>query len=120
MSRIGFFLIGSLLFSMAINTFAATGKIISCPALNLKQYGKLTYFDAKIGRTWNLRWLNAQAPRWSSVSIPQTTACGTSRSSNGIPITYQCAVFECKSNAVIASLQSSQSLKCFSAYASHK
>lgn len=118
MPKIGFIGIGCLFLGIAINTGLAAGKIISCPALSLRQYGKLTYFDPKIGRTWNLQWMNQQVPVWSSVSIPKTTACGTGRSNNGIPITYQCAVFECKSNAVVASLQQNQSLKCFSAYAS--
>lgn len=120
MSRMGLAGLAALILSVSMSALAATGKIISCPAVSLKQYGKPTYFDARIGRTWSLQWLTAQTPRWDSVSIPKTTACGAGRANNGISITYQCAIFECKSAAVIASLSANQSLKCFSAYASTK
>lgn len=111
--------IGCLLLGIIMEADSAE-KMISCPAVTLKQYGKLSYYDAKIGRFWSLHWQNKEFPVWSSVSIPQTTTCGTGKASSGIHVTYQCAVFECQSNAVIASLKQNQTLKCFSAYASTK
>lgn len=102
---------------VAGHSFAAS-QMIACPALTVKHYGKNAYVDSKTGQTWRLTWFNKQTPAWSQVSIPHTTLCGVKKSSNGIPVHYQCAVFQCKSNAVIASLGQYQPLKCFSAYVS--
>ena len=97
----------------------AAGKTINCPALKASHYGQNSYYDPKIGRVWYLNWSNRRTPVWSQVSIPQTTTCGTGKSSNGIPLKFQCAVFQCKSDAVVAVMgQNHQGVKCFSAYVS--
>lgn len=96
----------------------AADKIIACPALTLHHYGKNTFYDPRSGRSWQLNWLSKQAPVWKLVSIPQTKACGAGKSRNGLPVTYQCAVFQCKSDAVVASLGQTNPVKCFSAYVS--
>ncbi len=92
---------------------------VSCPNLSLSHYGKNTYYDAKIGKVWRLSWQKQQAPVWNNVLIPQTSFCGKGKSKNGMLINYQCAVFECKSDAVVASLEQNQRLKCFSTYVSN-
>ncbi len=110
-------IIGCVIFGMSAHCMAA-GKIINCPVLNAKQYGKTTYYDPDSGHIWNLSWQNKQTPVWNNTSIPQSRVCGVGKTKNGIPITYQCAIFQCKSKAVVASLGQNQAFKCFSAYVS--
>ena len=110
-------LTGSLGLLLSIQALAAD-KIIACPALSIKQYGKTVYHDPHSGRVWDLTWFNRQQPVWDKVVIPQTTLCGAGKSIRGLSVTYQCAVFQCKSSAVIASLGQHQPLRCFSAYVS--
>jgi|GEM_PF-4393107 len=96
----------------------AESRIIHCPTISADQYGKTTYYDPKSKQVWALNWLNKGTPVWSSASIPRTTTCGSGRSESGLKINYQCAVFQCKSPAVIASLEQNHRLKCFSTYVS--
>ena len=110
---------GCLLLGFTMHSFSAS-QIINCPHLTSKHYGKNVFYDSKIGRTWSLTWLNRQNPAWNEASIPQTTTCGHGKTANGIPVSYQCAVFKCQSEAVIANLGQKQPVKCFSTYVSTK
>lgn len=107
--------------TLGISTYSLCNpKIIACPTLGIQQYGKSIYYDSKTNRMWNLIWSKKQTPTWESVSIPKVTTCGTGKTSNGIPLTYQCAIFQCKSDAVTATLGQNQALKCFSTYVSNR
>lgn len=110
-------LLGCTILIFSTHSFSAN-QVVACPPLSLKQYGKTSYYDARSGRTWNLAWLSQQKPVWDQANIPQTTTCGVGKSRQGIPVTYQCAIFQCKSAAVIATLGQTQALKCFSTYVS--
>jgi hypothetical protein len=107
---------GFLMLGICSSSFPAA-KIISCPALTLQHYGKSSFFDRKIGKTWSLSWRSQQNPVWKTVSIPQTRVCGRSFH-NGMKLSYQCSLFLCKSDAVVAQLGESQAYKCFSTYVS--
>lgn len=117
MKRTFTLLVGCIILGISTHSLS-NAKIIACPALSSKQYGKSIYYDSKTHQMWNLTWSKKQAPVWDSVSIPKTMACGVGKTSNGIPLTYQCAIFKCKSDAVTASLGQNQALKCFSTYVS--
>jgi hypothetical protein len=108
---------GFLLIGISSSSFPAT-HIISCPAVGLQHYGKTSYYDRRIGKTWNLNWHSQQHPVWKNVSIPETRVCGKGMASNGMRLNYQCSVFQCKSDAVIAQLGQTQAFKCFSSYVS--
>jgi hypothetical protein len=117
MSKLGIIISSWVILSIAASAFAGN-KIINCPNLNVNNFGKNSYYDARTRQVWSLNWLSKQKPTWNTVSIPQTTTCSAKKTSNGIPVTYQCAIFQCRSDAVIASLGRNHSLKCFSAYVS--
>ncbi len=110
------FLVSVLTLVTSVPSYAV-GKTIACPKISVKQYGKTFYFDPA-GHGWRLTWLSRQTPHWESASIPQSSLCSKGRSGNGIPISYQCAVFQCKSQAVIATMGQNHAMKCFSAYVS--
>lgn len=117
MKRILFFAFCTSLLGFTSQSLCSN-KVITCPAVTVKHYGKTSYYDSNTGKIWNLTWSNKQSPRWVSISIPQTTLCGKARSSKGLYVNYQCAVLQCKSDAVVATLEGNQSVKCFSAYVS--
>ncbi len=108
---------GFLMIGICSSSFPAT-KIISCPSLSLRNYGKTVYYDQKINKTWSLNWYSQQQPVWRNVSIPQVRICGKGLSNSGMKINYECALFSCKSDAVLAQLNQTQSFKCFSTYVS--
>jgi hypothetical protein len=111
-------ILGGVTLACGVSSVSAA-TIINCPHLKLKNYGQSSYYDPKISRFWRLKWYSKTAPVWSQVSIPQTTTCGSGMTRNGVPLKYQCAVFMCKSDAVVASLgENHRGIKCFSAYTS--
>jgi len=110
-------LLGFCILGFAGHSFSAQ-KVVNCPAINASQYGKTSYYDHKTGRVWTLNWLSQATPVWKTASIPKTSHCGTGKSNHGMRVNYQCAVYQCKSDALIATLEQSQALKCFSTYVS--
>ncbi|MBS0351034.1 MAG: hypothetical protein JSR33_07605 [Proteobacteria bacterium] len=119
MNREGFFFLGGALLFWSVSSLAQP-TMIKCPHLNLKQYGQIHYYDHKTGYLWSLNWNNQEQPIWDSAIIPESKICGSGHSRQGVSYHYQCAIFQCKSSAVVASLGQTRPLKCFSAYVSNQ